>query len=92
MSTQTLLRTLTALTTINLALSGTIHYNTNSKLERNHEEAEARADEIEGTLRGHIGLIEESLERLEGKGGGGWGQGMGQKTEEMYSSRGRDGK
>jgi hypothetical protein len=24
-------------------------------------------DELEGTLRGHIGLIEESLDRLEGK-------------------------
>lgn len=24
-------------------------------------------DEIEGTLRGHIGLIEESLDRVEGK-------------------------
>lgn len=25
-------------------------------------------DELEGTLRGHIGLIEEALDRLEGKG------------------------
>jgi hypothetical protein len=33
----------------------------------NLEEHEARMDELEGTLRGHIGLIEESLERLEGK-------------------------
>ena len=32
----------------------------------NLEEHEARMDELEGTLRGHIGLIEESLERLEG--------------------------
>ena len=24
-------------------------------------------DELEGTLRGHIGLIEEALERIEGK-------------------------
>ncbi|KAL9596132.1 MAG: hypothetical protein Q9219_005993 [cf. Caloplaca sp. 3 TL-2023] len=31
-------------------------------------EFEARLDEIEGTLRGHIGVIEESLDRLEGKG------------------------
>jgi len=36
-----------------------------SHLIHNHEEAEARSDEIEGTLRGHIGLIENSLERLE---------------------------
>ncbi len=70
---------------------GAVYYNTNSKLERNLEESEARSDEIEGTLRGHIGLIEESLERLEGKGGG-WGNGMGSKTEEMYQSRGKDGK
>ena len=53
-------------------------------------------DELEGTLRGHIGLIEESLERIEGQlsgaqsSGGGWGKGMGKKTEEMYQSRGRD--
>ncbi|QDS72639.1 hypothetical protein FKW77_002387 [Venturia effusa] len=36
-----------------------------SHLVFNHQEAEARMDEIEGTLRGHIGLIENSLERLE---------------------------
>jgi hypothetical protein len=49
-------------------------------------------DELEGTLRGHIGLIEESLERIEGKQAGG-GQkalerGMGTKAEELYTSRG----
>lgn len=32
------------------------------------EEHEARMDELEGTLRGYIGLIEEALDRLEGKG------------------------
>lgn len=32
----------------------------------NLEEHEARMDELEGTLRGHIGLIEEALDRLEG--------------------------
>lgn len=31
------------------------------------EENEARMDELEGTLRGHIGYIEEALDRLEGK-------------------------
>ena len=41
---------------------------------RNHhiynlEEHDARMDELEGTLRGHIGLIEEALDRLEGNGG-----------------------
>lgn len=34
----------------------------------NLEEHEARMDELEGILRGHIGLIEEALDRLEGKG------------------------
>jgi len=34
----------------------------------NLEEHEARMDELEGTLRGHIGVIEEALDRLEGKG------------------------
>jgi hypothetical protein len=80
-----------------LTSTGAVLYNTNQKLERNHEEAEARMDELEGTLRGHIGLIEESLERLEGRvqkdgGKGGWGQGPGPKTDELYQSRGKDGK
>ncbi|KAI9676059.1 MAG: hypothetical protein M1817_000802 [Caeruleum heppii] len=35
----------------------------------NLEEHEARMDELEGTLRGHIGLIEEALDRLEGTAG-----------------------
>lgn len=53
---------------------------------------------MEGTLRGHIGLIEESLERIEtivAKGAGkesGWGKGMGAKAEEMYNQRHRDSK
>ncbi len=69
-------------------------YNNNHKLERNHEEAEARMDELEGTLRGHIGLIEESLERIEGKQGGAAGKkgqegGMGAKAEELYTARGK---
>lgn len=34
----------------------------------NLEEHEARMDELEGTLRGHFGYIEEALDRLEGKG------------------------
>jgi hypothetical protein len=40
----------------------------------NLQEHEARMDELEGTLRGHIGLIEESLERIEGKKSGGKGE------------------
>ena len=49
-------------------------------------------DELEGTLRGHIGLIEESLERIEvNQGGQKNQQQMGRKAEELYSARGRDG-
>ncbi|CBX96031.1 hypothetical protein IAQ61_004856 [Plenodomus lingam] len=53
------------------------------ELDRNLEEQEARLDEIEGTLRGHIGLIEDSLDRIEGKPNAG-------KQEELYGKRGRD--
>lgn len=55
------------------------------KLDRNLEEQEARLDEIEGTLRGHIGNIEDSLDRIEGKPEAG-------KQEDLYSKRGKDGK
>ncbi|KAI9709897.1 MAG: hypothetical protein M1820_002974 [Bogoriella megaspora] len=54
----------------------------------NLEEHEARMDELEGTLRGHIGYIEEALDRLEGKAKAG---DMGKKiSEELYSQRARD--
>lgn len=74
---------------------GATLYTAHSKLERNYEEAEARSDEVEGSLRGHIGLIEESLERIESSAKGvtiegGWGKGMGKKAEELYGKRGRD--
>jgi hypothetical protein len=46
-------------------VGATVHLR--SHLVHNHEESEARLDEIEGTLRGHIGLIEDSLERVEKK-------------------------
>ncbi|TID27961.1 putative histone acetyltransferase subunit protein [Venturia nashicola] len=49
----------------NLVAIGAATLYIRSHLIFNHEEAEARMDEIEGTLRGHIGLIENSLERLE---------------------------
>ncbi|KAI4258781.1 MAG: hypothetical protein LQ352_001090 [Teloschistes flavicans] len=52
-------------------------------------EFEARLDEIEGTLRGHIGLIEESLDRLEGKA---TEADRGKKMDEYYGKRGRDDK
>ncbi|KAH7377687.1 hypothetical protein BKA66DRAFT_496187 [Pyrenochaeta sp. MPI-SDFR-AT-0127] len=53
------------------------------KLDRNLEEQEARLDEIEGTLRGHIGLIEDSLDRIEGKPNA-------NKQEDLYGKRARD--
>jgi len=49
------------------------------------EEQEARLDEIEGTLRGHVGLIEDSLDRIEGKRDVG-------KKDKLYNTRGKDGK
>ncbi|MCJ1334401.1 hypothetical protein MMC10_011110 [Thelotrema lepadinum] len=55
----------------------------------NLEEHEARMDELEGTLRGHIGLIEEALDRLEGKG---TEADRGKKMNEYYGKRGRDDK
>ena len=50
------------------AIGGSTYY-LRSHHTYNLEEFNARLDEIEGTLRGHIGLIEESLDRLEGKAG-----------------------
>lgn len=44
-------------------------------------------DELEGTLRGHIGLIEDSLGRIEGKALTGDGGG---RADEVYRKRGRD--
>lgn len=43
------------------------HHSLPSHHDYNLQEHEARMDELEGTLRGHIGLIEEALERIEGK-------------------------
>ncbi|TKX27221.1 hypothetical protein C1H76_0515 [Elsinoe australis] len=48
----------------------------------NLEEHEARMDELEGTLRGHIGLIEDALDRLEGKANE-------NKKDALYSTRGK---
>jgi hypothetical protein len=62
---------LQALTLVSLG-SMTMYFK--SHHDYNLQEHEARMDELEGTLRGHIGLIEESLERLEGKKSGGKGQ------------------
>jgi hypothetical protein len=65
-----------------LAITGSTYY-LQSKIAYNLEEQEARLDEIEGTLRGHIGLIEDSLDRIEGKKDG-------KKMEELYGKRGKD--
>lgn len=51
-----------------------------------HAEHEARMDGLEGTLRGHIGLIEDSLERLEGQ----RMKGMSERAQRLYMARGRD--
>lgn len=54
---------------VNLAAIGGSTYWMRSHHVYNLQEHEARMDELEGTLRGHIGLIEEALDRLEGHGG-----------------------
>ena len=70
-------------TLLNLAAIGGSAAYMRTLHDRNLEEQEARLDEIEGTLRGHIGLIEDALDRLEGKKNSG-------KQEELYGKRGRD--
>ncbi|KAK5164992.1 hypothetical protein LTR04_001602 [Oleoguttula sp. CCFEE 6159] len=75
----------TVLGVLNLFAIGGSTYYLRSHHIHNLEEHEARMDELEGTLRGHIGLIEEALDRLEGKGGE-----RGKKMEELYGKRGRD--
>ncbi|KAK3114622.1 hypothetical protein LTR53_006872 [Teratosphaeriaceae sp. CCFEE 6253] len=83
-----------ALQALNLAALGGMTWYFKSHHDYNLQEHEARMDELEGTLRGHIGLIEESLERLEGKAKGRIGEDrdgkLGGKGEELYMARGRD--
>jgi hypothetical protein len=52
---------------LNLTALGGMTYYFKQHHDYNLQEHEARMDELEGTLRGHIGLIEDALERLEGK-------------------------
>ncbi|GAB7362807.1 hypothetical protein MBLNU230_g3110t1 [Neophaeotheca triangularis] len=78
----------TLLGLVNLASIGGATYYLRSWHMENAEEREARFDELEGTLRGHIGLIEESLERIEGKKMG--ESGKGEKAENLYTSREKD--
>ena len=65
MATQTRLVMLFGI--LNLAATAGATYHLRSHHIYNLEEHEARMDELEGTLRGHIGYIEEALDRLEGK-------------------------
>ena len=51
----------------NVLAIGSATFYLQSKINYNLEEQEARLDEIEGTLRGHIGLIEDALDRIEKK-------------------------
>lgn len=80
-----ILRPTTLLPTLNLFAIASSTLYLRSRIDRNLEEQEARLDEIEGTLRGHIGLIEDALDRIEGKPNAG-------KQEELYGKRGKDDK
>ncbi|KAK3676877.1 hypothetical protein LTR78_003081 [Recurvomyces mirabilis] len=71
---------------VNLAALGGMTMYFKSHHDYNLEEHEARMDELEGTLRGHIGLIEDSLERIEKK----KMDGKSERAEQLYTSRGRD--
>jgi hypothetical protein len=71
MSSASLLRSVLALTTVNLGITTyafyTIH-NTNRQLHQDlYDEHGSRIDTFEYTFREHIGVIESSLSRIEGK-------------------------
>lgn len=69
-------------TSIILSAIAASTYHSRQQHESTREEQEARLDEIEGTLRGHVGLIEDALDRLEGKGKGkGKGDDKNESTE-----------
>ncbi|KAJ4367902.1 hypothetical protein N0V86_009742 [Didymella sp. IMI 355093] len=69
----------------NVLAIGSATYYLQSKINYNLEEQEARLDEIEGTLRGHIGLIEDALDRIEKMPNQ-------NHQEKLYSQRARDDK
>lgn len=69
----------------NVLAIGSATYYLQSKINYNLEEQEARLDEIEGTLRGHIGLIEDALDRIEKKPNQ-------NHQDKLYSERTRDDK
>ncbi|OQO06046.1 hypothetical protein B0A48_08634 [Cryoendolithus antarcticus] len=52
---------------LNLGAIGSATYYLKSLHDYNLEEFEARQNELDQTLRGHIGIIEDSLVRIEGK-------------------------
>ncbi|TVY41780.1 hypothetical protein LOCC1_G005253 [Lachnellula occidentalis] len=64
---------LTSALTISTVLGST--YYIHAKLNESYEDNEARHDETERTLRGHVGLIEDALDRLEAKVGTKGGKG-----------------
>lgn len=70
----------------NLSALGAMTLYFKSHHDYNLEEHEARMDELEGTLRGHIGLIEDSLERIEGQ----KINGQSERAQALYLARGRD--
>lgn len=70
----------------NLSALGAMTLYFKSHHDYNLEEHEARMDELEGTLRGHIGLIEDSLERIEGQ----KINGQSERAQALYIARGRD--
>lgn len=67
----------------NILAIGSATYYVRQKIDYILEEQEARLDEIEGTLRGHIGLIEDALDRVEKKPNQ-------NHQEKLYSERARD--
>jgi hypothetical protein len=54
-----------SLTAVNGALTGAVYYNIREHHVYDLEEHEARMDELEGTLRAHISIIEKSQDRIE---------------------------
>lgn len=71
MASPNLLRSILAMTTLNLGLTATqfntIH-STNKQLHQDlYDEHGSRIDTFEYTFRQHIGVIESSLARIEGK-------------------------
>jgi hypothetical protein len=71
MSSTNLLRAILGLTALNVGLTATQFYTIHTSNKQLHEdlygEFESRIDTFEYTFREHIGVIESSLARLEGK-------------------------